>query len=69
MNASLPPVNLVHGIQLDMSGRYVAISYGDSEDSNIYVDTQAGTWTNDPYCHRTTGFGNVVANCGKSVWQ
>jgi hypothetical protein len=64
MNGALPAVNSIHSIQLDRSGRYVAISYNDSGNSNIYVDTQSGTWANDPYCHRVTGFGNVVANCG-----
>jgi hypothetical protein len=64
MGGALPAVNLIHGVQIDKSGRYVAISYSDSTDSNIYVDLQTGTWTNDPYCHRVTGFANVVANCG-----
>jgi Bacterial Ig domain len=64
LGGTLPAANLIHGIQIDKSGRYVAISYSDSMDSNIYVDLQGGTWTNDPYCHRVTGFANVVANCG-----
>ena len=67
MNGTLPAASLVHGIQIDKSGRYVAISYSDSTDSNIYVDLQTGTWTNDPYCHRVTGFANVVANCGNQL--
>jgi hypothetical protein len=61
---TLPPFELLHGIQIDKSGSYVALSYADATDSNIYVNIQAGSWTNDPYCHRVTGFGNVVANCG-----
>ena len=64
MNGALPASNLLHGIQIDKSGRYVAISYSDLANSNIYVDLQTGTWTNDPYCHRVTGFANVAANCG-----
>jgi hypothetical protein len=64
MSGTLPAANLLHGIQIDKSGRYVAISYSDSTDSNIYVDLQTGTFTNDPYCHRVTGFSDVVANCG-----
>jgi hypothetical protein len=64
MKGTLPDVNLLHGIQIDKSGRYVAISYSDSTDSNIYVDLQTGTFSNDPYCHRVTGFANVAANCG-----
>ena len=67
MSGALPAVNLIHGIQIDKSGRYVAISYSDSTDSNIYVDLQTGTWTDDPYCHRVTGFANVVANCGNQL--
>ena len=64
MSGTLPAASLLHGIQIDKSGRYVAISYSDSTDSNIYVDVQTGTFTNDPYCHRVTGFSNAVANCG-----
>jgi hypothetical protein len=64
MNGALPAASLLHGIQIDKSGTYVVISYSDSANSNIYVDLQTGTWTNDPYCHRVTGFDNVVANCG-----
>jgi hypothetical protein len=64
MSGTLPAASLLHGIQIDKSGRYVSISYSDSTDSNIYVDLQTGTFINDPYCHRVTGFSNVVANCG-----
>jgi Big-like domain-containing protein len=67
MNGALPAASLVHGIQIDKSGMYLAISYSDSMDSNIYVNLQTGTWTNDPYCHRVTGFANVVANCGNQL--
>jgi len=64
MGGTLPPANLLHAIQIDKSGRYVAIGYSDSTDSNIYVDLQSGRWANDPYCHRVTGFASVAANCG-----
>jgi hypothetical protein len=67
MNGILPPASLLHGIQIDKSGRYVTISYSDAIDSNIYVDLQTGVWINDPFCHRVTGFGNVVANCGNQA--
>jgi hypothetical protein len=60
----LPAASLLHGIQIDKSGRYVAISYSDSTDSNIYVDLQTGAFLNDPYCHRVMGFSDVAANCG-----
>ncbi len=67
MAGTLPPLSLIHGVQIDKSGRYVAISYADGIDSNVYVDLQAGSWINDPYCHRVMGFGDVVVNCGNQA--
>ena len=67
MAGILPLPSLIHGVQIDKSGRYVAISYSDRVDSNIYVDLQTGSWMNDPYCHRVMGFGDVVVNCGNQA--
>ena len=57
------PSGSMHGVEIDKSGRYVAISFNDSN-ANVYVDLQSGTWTNDLYFHRVTGFGSVVVDSG-----
>lgn len=67
MSGTLPPASSLHGFQIDKSGRYVAINYSDAIDSNIYVDLQTGSWSNDPYCHRVMGFGDVAVNCGNQA--